>query len=47
MAIKSNLDKLMEGLEQEVVRLTEKVEKDQGSQNMRNMELVQKIEDAF
>jgi len=47
MAIKSNLDKLMIGLEQEVLRLTEKVEKDQGSQNTRNMELVQKIEDAF
>jgi len=47
MAIKTNLDKLMVGLEQEVVRLTEKVEKDQGSQNIRNMELVQNIEDAF
>lgn len=47
MSVQSNLEQLMEGLEKEVHRLTEKVGNDSNSQQARNQQLVQKIEEAF
>jgi len=47
MSVQSNLEQLMEGLEKEVHRLTEKVGNDSNSQQARNQQLVVKIEEAF